>query len=226
MAESDREIHITYDTLVDISRRERNKPELQKLDNTFYSDVLKYLAEKKKILDEIKAKSGAFDSQEQKALFQINNAKKLVRDIYERRERKIIAMALNRSRTGSDIIDTSTLLDDEKKLYEELVSVLDRFRKGVLNNVLSMKKPVLREEKPSKPAQEEETKSQKEEQDSREEPSEDYVLVRFLHAVPRFVGTDLSAYGPFEEEDIAKLPKDVARVLISKGRAEEIKQGQ
>ena len=49
-------------------------------------------------------------------------------------------------------------------------------------------------------------------------------LIRFIHAVPKFVGKDLEDYGPFEEEDIANLPAEIADVLIIKGRVEEIKE--
>jgi len=49
-------------------------------------------------------------------------------------------------------------------------------------------------------------------------------LVRFLHPVPKFVGRELEVYGPFEREDIANLPKEIAEVLIIKGRAEEMTQ--
>ena len=46
--------------------------------------------------------------------------------------------------------------------------------------------------------------------------------VRFMSAVPKFLGRELEVYGPFEEEDVANLPGEVADVLIKKGRAEEI----
>ena len=49
-------------------------------------------------------------------------------------------------------------------------------------------------------------------------------LVRFVHPVPKFVGPELEEYGPFDEEDIASLPAEVADVIIGKGRAEEIRE--
>ena len=49
------------------------------------------------------------------------------------------------------------------------------------------------------------------------------MLVRFIHAVPKFVGSDLAIYGPFDENDVASLPKDVSEILINKKRAEEVK---
>ena len=48
-------------------------------------------------------------------------------------------------------------------------------------------------------------------------------LLRILHPIPQFLGTDLKVYGPFEEEDVISLPSDVANVIVEKKRAEEIK---
>ena len=42
--------------------------------------------------------------------------------------------------------------------------------------------------------------------------------------MPKFVGPELEEYGPFEEEDIANLPAEIADVLISKAKADEIKE--
>jgi DNA replication initiation complex subunit (GINS family) len=56
-----------------------------------------------------------------------------------------------------------------------------------------------------------------------QEEQNDTKLVRFINAVPRFVGDDLNIYGPYEEQDVANLPQKVVKVLIDKNRAEEIK---
>ena len=47
-------------------------------------------------------------------------------------------------------------------------------------------------------------------------------LVRFLNAVPKFVGNDMNTYGPFDTEDVANLPEKVSEILIKNNRAEEI----
>ena len=46
--------------------------------------------------------------------------------------------------------------------------------------------------------------------------------IRFIKPVPKFLGTELEIYGPFEENDIASLPSRIAKVLIKKERAEEM----
>jgi hypothetical protein len=50
-------------------------------------------------------------------------------------------------------------------------------------------------------------------------------LLRFLAPVPQFIGIDMREYGPYEEEEVAKLPSEIANLLIQKERAEEIKEG-
>ena len=54
------------------------------------------------------------------------------------------------------------------------------------------------------------------------EPENSIKLIRFLQEIPQFVGTDLSTYGPFDKEDIANLPSEIAELLIKKEKAEEI----
>ena len=48
-------------------------------------------------------------------------------------------------------------------------------------------------------------------------------LIRILNPLPKFLGTDLKTYGPFEEEDLASLPSKIADLIVEKKRAEEIK---
>ncbi len=48
------------------------------------------------------------------------------------------------------------------------------------------------------------------------------ILVRFLKATEQFVGIDMNKYGPFHKEDVAKLPLENARSLITNGEAVEI----
>ena len=45
--------------------------------------------------------------------------------------------------------------------------------------------------------------------------------VKITEFIPKFVGTDLNEYGPFDINDIADLPSDVAELLVDKGSADE-----
>ena len=46
--------------------------------------------------------------------------------------------------------------------------------------------------------------------------------VLITHPVPKFVGKELEVYGPFNPDEEAELPSEIADILINKGRAKEI----
>ncbi len=48
-------------------------------------------------------------------------------------------------------------------------------------------------------------------------------LLRFIMSVPAVIGTDMRAYGPFSEEDIASIPISNAKALISREAAIKMK---
>ncbi|WP_309491962.1 hypothetical protein [Candidatus Hecatella orcuttiae] len=48
------------------------------------------------------------------------------------------------------------------------------------------------------------------------------VFIRFLKESPALVGADLRAYGPFEVEDVACLPPEIAEGLIKYGVAKRV----
>jgi DNA replication initiation complex subunit (GINS family) len=204
-------INITYETLFEILRREKLREELQKLDPSFFQDVLNYMKEKKALIEVQRSKEDLFAREElQKALIQETNIKRILKEFYERREKKILNMAIDTSRTGS-ILDTSVLLEQEKKLYEVLLNVLTDFRKGILNNLLNLQEINIQQTQIE----------QKIEQKPQEKPRETK-LIRFLHPVPKFLGENLEEYGPFEPEDMANIPIKLADVLIEKQRAEHM----
>ena len=209
-----KEINITYETLFEILKREKDTADLQKLDFSFFDDFVDYLNEKKKLLEK---EDSLFSYDEKKKVEkQIDNAKRIIKDIYERREKKIMNIALIRSRTQSDVMDKSAFLEHEKKIFNEIVRTLDNFRKGIIHNITVGKKPS--ESKAENKEIEMEGNAGKD-----ANQSSTTKLVRFMHSVPKFVGKELEEYGPFEEEDIANLPSEIADLLIGKGRVEEIK---
>ena len=88
---ADKEVVITYETLYELLRIEKLRPELQKLDESFFKDIVNFIQEKKAILDSQKAKDSVFTQIEaEKTKRQIVNILKIVRDLYEKRENKIL----------------------------------------------------------------------------------------------------------------------------------------
>lgn len=197
---------ITYEVLYEILRREKYNQELQKLDSTFFNDVINYIKEKNAILESQKEKENVFSKLETgKTEKQIQNIKKILKELYERRENKILQQAIfdAKLKQKSELENT---LPEEKQIYNRLFELLTSFRRIILDNLLSANLPNLEEPKV--------IKIQKNESLTK--------LIRIVHAIPRFVGEDLRVYGPFEEENIANLPTNIANLLIKKGRAEEI----
>ncbi len=139
------EQRVNYTVLYDFVRNEKSREELQRLDDTVLSGMVGFLREQDARLQETASRSDMFSTSEADQLrSQLLNAKRLVRELYERRERKIIDLALNKSRTGSDLIDTSNLLPHERPLFDMIVTSLDAYRRGILSHILAFKDPEAR----------------------------------------------------------------------------------
>jgi len=119
----------------------------------------------------------------------------MLQELYEKRERKILELALFCSRTHKKPPETKNMLKEEYELFETTLNTLNNSKKQILH-ILNNKKT---------------------------ETFKNTILVRLLHSIPKFVSPDEYTYGPFESEDIANLPADIANLLIQKNRAEQIK---
>ena len=201
------EVIITYENLYEILRREKYRTELQKLDETFYQDVVKYLQEKKAILDSQSKKDSIFASTEvEKTQTQLKNILKILKELYEKRENKILQFALFSSRSNNPQ-DTSTMLPEEYTFYTSLKGTLDQYREGILLQLLQTKLPSMEiEQKPLKT-----------------EEKTDSISVEILKDIPEFVGPDLSIYGPFKKDQLTTVPESVAKLLV---QTEQAKQQQ
>ena len=210
----------TYETVFDILRKERSSESLQRLEDGFYSNVVTYIGEKTGIGDNVI----------------LYNVRKMMKEIYERREKKIVSLAIDRCRLGMESVNAVNMLKEERDIYEHLIDFLIIGRKAILENLLNGKYPhsfqrdtsIQTDSKPVIP-----NLNRKEEQKpsnllldtktEEETPESNSIMLRFIHAVPRFVGKELEIYGPYEVEDMANVPAEIAHLLIAKGRAEEIK---
>jgi len=187
---------ITHEAIYEILVKEKARQDLQKIDPEFFNQLSKYLEEKELILKSQKEKD-SFPEEIKKTEKQLKTITQLSNEITERRKRKILDLALLNSRTPTAIKEKN-LLQNEEILYDSILTTLKQFS---INN-----------------SKEEETKVLKNE----DSESNSTTLVRFIHSVPRFVGTDNNIYGPFIKEDIANLPEKTAEILIRKNRAEKI----
>ena len=144
-------IKITLETLYDILRNEKKREDLQNLENSFFIDVISYLKEKKKFLDAKDDNKDFFSAGEKEKLeYELRSIKRILKEIYEKREKKILDIALNKSRTGSEIIDTSAMLKEEKEFYNRILKTLDSYRRGVLLNLFNGELPFIDAEEKDK----------------------------------------------------------------------------
>ena len=243
------EVTITYETLFELLRIEKMKEELQTLEASFLFDVQSYIEEKNSFLYELQHTADSV--QVEKASIQLQNIKRILKDLLDRRERKIVNLALMKARATQLLIDERAFLTHEKKLFKilceeiaahhavmlqqlipdsnqpKLVHAPDDHNSANSMSKLSMLKPSMSKQDDSIELQplDEETETEMLEEPQHEQfQTSGLIAVRFLHAVPKFIGTDMQVYGPFEEEDVAKLPIELAKILIKKERAESFDQ--
>lgn len=216
-----KEVVFTYETLYEFLRREKARDELQKIEKTFYVDVLSYLKEKQQAYDESMSKNDIFSQGERDKLhIQIANIKKIVRDLYDIRERKIINMAVNHSRIKAHIADTVSLLPQEKNFFESLHSVMYQYRTGIVHKLMELRDPDVLPIILPLPGQ---NREEEKVAPPTPVPSQSKTKqVKFLDKTDQFFGEDLEAYGPYNANDQAELPSALAEILIQQGKAAEL----
>jgi DNA replication initiation complex subunit (GINS family) len=203
-------------------RNEKKREDLQKLENTFFIDVVSYLREKKALLDSKKKSEEVFAIGERdKIEYELRSIKRILKELYEKREKKIIDSALNRSRTGSDIIDTSAMLREEKEFYEQVLRVLDAYRRGVLVQMIQAQLPSLVAKELNK-QHNVEVPAKPEVKEEEVEKEVEKTKVIFIHPMPSFVWKDMKEYGPYDKGEEVDIFLEVAELLVRKGRAEKV----
>jgi DNA replication initiation complex subunit (GINS family) len=213
------DISITYDLLFDILKIEKSREDLQKLENQFYKNVVDYLNTKNAIIENPNTPV----RERELTRIQLGNVKKLLVELYDRREKKIINLAIYKIKTGAGVINTDALLQEERTLFDMLCLQLSRYREVIIDNVIDGKMPESDSVIFSRTATTVTSKTEISDDMSLDSNESDGIKsVRFIKPVPKFLGLELETYGPFEENDIASLPSKIANILVKKNRAEEM----
>jgi DNA replication initiation complex subunit (GINS family) len=213
------EIKVTYETLFDLLRREKGRNELQELDKSFYEDVSMYLTEKNKTL-----KISSSRGEKEKIKIQLKNIKKILKELYELREKKIISLASSKVRTSSNLIDTGKLISKEKELFKEACDLFSKYKTEILEKITQENQneheyePEYRETKEKL-----EEKPQEKKEEKKEDTADNSIIkIKVIHNLPRFLGIDKKIYGPYEQGDETEMPLATAKLLLDKKRAERI----
>lgn len=212
---------LTFSELRKIQKQERRQDELSELDEDFVTDVVEYLSRKKDVSGE---------SREYK------NAKRVFRKIISLREDKIVKNA-QLAVTSNVSLEEMNVMPREEQLFRELKETFTEHRESI-SEFLEAEEEEANPQRPeiadkaSENNKEDNSSEETEEKASEEEPGDGedlpdpedgYKIVKINSDVPEFMGTDLEAYGPFEEGDQAEVPEDNAEILENRGNAEVIK---
>lgn len=160
----------------------------------------------------------------------------LFNDLLKMREVKLLNTALVLQE-----IDYNNVIEAEKLFYQNLVSVIKGFKKLKTLTLYDDKElikidEVFEEEEVSAGRSPAKTPVEKhienvnvdipQEEPEIKQPQQDaqykYTLIRFNNSSPPLVGIDGINYGPFQENDIANMPQQNAKILMYEKIAEEI----
>ena len=221
---------LDYETISQLFQKERKVSRLTEIRPGFYDEVSNYLGNLESEYTKEFQKNPASPTTMLLREEQIKITR-LLRRIYEIRERKIVLFALNKVKGSGQ--DVKNITPQEKLLFDEVVEILSRTRTPILDKTQSTskavpEKPVIKtEEKNKKPAEtvsEEESESTESEEKEQAEPvntetktDRDYVVALVLDDISSFVGTDLNTYD-LNREDVVSLPKDVASILVKNNK--------
>jgi len=122
---------------------------------------------------------------------QLENAVTLFKEIMRRRRKKILSLVLIAAETGISKQDFDNMLSVEKALFEEIMKCISISDKSLEGELNGKKEEIQQNE-----------------------------LVIFKEFVEEFVDMNGEKMGPFEKEQIANIPKEIANILIEGGKAE------
>lgn len=120
---------ITYELIRKVQREEQRQPKLTLLPENFFESVKKYLQQKKQLTLK----------DNRKVVLEIKNVERLVEDIFNRRERKILNLSIIAARTG---MKPENLTEEEKIFFDELTNILKKRRERMLEETLREKELV------------------------------------------------------------------------------------
>lgn len=216
------EIKVTREALFNILITEKNNRSLQKLSDTFLSDTVNYTKDKQQMLASANEKDDEFSTNEKDILrVQLDNIRHIIRSIYDYRERKIVNMAIDKSRASTMPVNTTTMLPEERDMFLQLVKIMKDSRRDLLHSVLTGKYESRIAAKPQETkAPPPEHGADKDESQAGDLASDSgSISITAIVDIPKFVSKDMKMYGPYGKDQTITIAKEIGELLIAKGRA-------
>ena len=205
---------ISYRLLRKIQQMEKNTPVLTDLDNNFYTNLEKYFLDlnvhlksetdehKKKLLDE-----------------EIVNTKKIITNIYEQREKKILLTAISKARSGNP--DLKNMIGVERAFFDSILNLINAFRDSILENKKTIDEKKVEPEQEIKKTIEEKNIDKNKNEIKILENNNLNPITRVIKDMPNFVGTDVKSY-TLKKNDIVSLPEDMQEMLSKRKVVEKL----
>lgn len=211
---------LTFSELRKKQKKEGKQEDLVELDDSFLLRASNYFQQKKQAEGESR---------------EYQNARRVLDKIISLREEKIVKKARLSSNTGLSSGEIN-LLPEEQELFRDIKNSFNSHHEKIDSKIDSTEEGLQQEtdeqeEDEETEAVDETVEASTEEQEDKDEESEEderdvddgYNIVQITSSVPEFMGTDLEAYGPFDEGDEAEIPEDNAEILVNRGNAEVVK---
>ncbi|MFH1664317.1 MAG: hypothetical protein ABH986_05970 [archaeon] len=182
---------LDYDEIRKIYRLEKNTSKLVEVQEDFFDSLTDFILQEKQnyftSMQELDfSKARAF-----------TNLKKMVEEILNLREKKILSKALISSKTSEE--NNELMASEEKKMFGEILKILESHN-ALIESVFVQKKN----------------------NDLKEKEGLNKVSVKILSDIPSFIGTDMKEYGPFKKNQSVMLPPKIAKLFVSRKIGEKL----
>ena len=193
-----------YEDIYELFRNEQYSSDLQTLTINDLKKIKKYFEEKNSETKNQDQSLNLFSTHNRaKIQVELSNATRIIKDLLERRERKVISRAVFNSRSDDSMRDTSNMLTVEEELYDKLIKLLRQSRKSFLETIDN-----------DGVAPQPQTTAQI-------QPVEEKTNNKTYYAqgaIPEFYGPNLEKMGPFKIGDIVSAPPDILDILIPQNK--------
>jgi len=189
-----------YERLHRVWEKENEKPGLQNIPDKFLHEMRRYSEELNKTPTDPGALTSSITKKERQFVGQ------MLRELTETRLRKIVTKELR-----GEPIDAQAMTPEEQRFHANLRQLLLGYRQGA--DIPEPEASLTVQAPRPAPAPRHSVTA------SHEAPKGDLVVIRFLKPLPAIMGVDMKAYGPFDPEDVASIPRQNAVNLIRRGIA-------
>ncbi len=124
------DIILTFNSLYNLLREEKNNKILQQIPDKFYEAIEKYKEDKKKEIERLKSEKEVKKLEKEKRI--LKNSNNIIEKIIEERLIKISEIAIKNSIKSQEVLSEDRITNKlEKQFFKELQSLVNKFMEEV-----------------------------------------------------------------------------------------------